>query len=140
MVLFNNYTKQTMIFTEQNRQYIQTKGVVIGRILIGLLFLSSGLGMFFMQTPAGVAEYFTSINLPLPALLAWAVIILKVVTGTLVVLGKHVGKAAAALIVFTAGTILVAHRDPNDINLFKNLAIIGGLLYVMAFGAGRWNN
>ncbi len=128
------------MLTDTQRQYIQTKGVVIGRILIGLLFLGSGLGMFFTQTPAGVAEYFGSINLPAPMLLAWAVIILKVVAGGLIVLGRHVGYAAGALIVFTFGTILVAHRDLGDINLFKNLAIIGGLLYVAAFGAGRWSN
>jgi uncharacterized membrane protein YphA (DoxX/SURF4 family) len=32
---------------------------------------------------------------------------------------------------------LIAHTDINDINLFKNLAIIGGLLYVLAYGAGE---
>ena len=121
------------------RECMQTKGVVVGRILMGLLFLVSGLGMLFMQTPAGVAGFFASLSLPMPAILAWVVIIFKIVAGGLLVVGKRVGAAAAALAVFTFLTILIAHRDPNDVNLFKNLAIIGGLMYVMAFGAGKWS-
>jgi len=128
-----------MMLNESQRMMVQTKGVVVGRILIGLLFLASGLGMLLTQTPTGVAAYFASLSLPMPVLLAWLVILLKVVAGGLMVLGKHVGNAACALIVFTFLTILIAHRDFADVNLFKNLAIIGGLLYVMAFGAGRWS-
>jgi putative oxidoreductase len=127
------------MLSESQRVCMQTKGVVIGRVLMGLLFLVSGLGMLFMQTPAGVAGFFASLSLPMPAILAWVVIVFKIVAGGLLVVGKRVGAAAAALAVFTFLTILIAHRDPNDVNLFKNLAIIGGLMYVMAFGAGKWS-
>lgn len=119
---------------------VQTKGVVVGRVLMGLLFLSSGLGMLFMQGPAGVAGYFDSLGLPMPVIVAWLVIILKIVAGGLLVIGKKVGAAAGALILFTLGTILIAHLDLEDVNLFKNLAIVGGLLYAMAFGAGQWSS
>jgi putative oxidoreductase len=127
------------MLNDSQRVMVQTKGVVIGRILMGLLFFSSGVGMLLTQTPEGVAGYFGSLDLPMPLLLAWLVIILKIVAGGALIIGKHVGNAACALIVFTALTILIAHRDLADVNLFKNLAIIGGLMYVMAFGAGRWN-
>ena len=128
-----------MMLSSSQRDFIQTKGVVIGRVLIGLLFLSGGLSMLFMQGPAGVAGYFGSLGLPMPVVLAWLVIILKIVAGGMVVIGRNVGLASGALIVFTFLTILIAHLDPTDTQLFKNLAIIGGLLYVMAFGAGDLN-
>jgi putative oxidoreductase len=126
------------MLNESQRAMVQTKGVVIGRVLIGLLFLSSGLSMLFVQGPAGVGGYFASLGLPMAAALAWLVIILKVVAGGALVIGQYTERAALALVVFTALTILIAHRSFEDVNMFKNLAIIGGLLYVAAFGAGRW--
>lgn len=129
-----------MMLSSSQRELIQTKGVVIGRVLIGLLFLSGGLSMLLMQGPAGVADYFGSLGLPMPVVVAWLVIILKIVAGGMIVIGRNVGLASAALIVFTIGTIFVAHFDLADTQLFKNLAIVGGLLYVMAFGAGNLNS
>jgi len=132
------------MLSNSQRELLQTKGVVIGRVLLGLLFLSSGLGMLFMQGPENVAGYFGSLGLPMAGLLAWLVIILKVGAGGAIVLGKRVGAAAAALIVFTFLTILIAHNffaDPSQMTAaMKNFAIIGGLLYVIAFGAGSWSN
>jgi putative oxidoreductase len=127
------------MLSDSQRQLLQTKGVVLGRVLLGLLFFSSGLSMLFMQGPAGVAGYFESLNLPIPALLAWLVIIFKITAGGALMIGKCVGKTAGALAVFTLLTILIAHRSFEDLNLFKNLAIAGGLLYAMAFGGGNWS-
>lgn len=89
--------------------------------------------------PAASAGFYTSLGLPMAEVLVWLVAILKVVAGGMIMIGRNVGCAAGALIVFTAGTILAAHRDFNDVQMFKNLAIIGGLMYVAAFGAGKWN-
>lgn len=125
------------MLSNSQRELLQTKGVVLGRVLIGLLFLSSGLGMLFTQGPDGVAGYFSSLSLPLPLVLAWLVIILKVVAGGSLVFGRNVLPAAGALIVFTLLTIPIAHSSFDDINLFKNLAIVGGLLYVAAAASER---
>lgn len=121
------------------RDLVRDKGTKFGRFLIGLLFFASGMGMLLMQGPTGVAVYFESLGLPFAYLLAWVVITLKILAGLAIILGYRVGLAAAALIAFTAGATMVAHRDFADPNLFKNLAIIGGLLYLMAYGPGGTN-
>ncbi len=128
-----------MMMSEAKRVFVQTKGVVIGRVLMGLLFFGSGLGML-LGGPANSAAYFESVGLPFAGILVWVVIVLKIGAGGAVIIGKNVGQAAALLAAFTFLTILVAHRDFNDPGMFKNLAIIGGLLYVMAFGAGHWTS
>ncbi len=126
------------MLSSSQRAFIQTKGVVAGRVLIGALFLISGISMFLADGgPTASAGYYTKLGLPMAEILVWLVAILKVVAGGLVVIGRHVGAAAAALILFTLGTILAAHRELGDIDQLKNLAIIGGLLYVMAFGPGQ---
>lgn len=132
------------MLTESQRVCMQTKGVVVGRILMGFLFLISGVGMFMADGgPASMAGFYTSVGLPLAGILVWLVATLKVVAGGLLVIGRNVGCAASALAAFTLLATLLAHRDiadPMQLTMaLKNLAIIGGLLYVVAFGAGKWN-
>ena len=117
------------------RSLLQTKGVVLGRILLGLLFVYSGIGILFMQGPTNVAMYYDSIGLPLAGLLVWIVIALKLGAGGALMLGYKTEEAAGALIIFTLLTTLVAHLDLADPNLGKNLAIIGGLLYAAAYAS-----
>jgi putative oxidoreductase len=126
----------TLMLTAPQRDIIREKGTLIGRVLLGLLFFWSGVSILFVQGPSNVAGFYDSVGLPMAGLLVWLVIVLKIVAGGAVMIGKRVGLAAAALIVFTLLTILIAHRDISDINLFKNLAIIGGLLQLMAYGPG----
>lgn len=118
------------------RDLVRDKGTKLGRILMGLLFFASGATMLLMQGPSNVAGYFASLGLPMSGVLVYLVIALKLVAGGAIMAGVRVGLAAAALISFTALATIIAHRDFADPNLFKNLAIIGGLLYLMAYGPG----
>ncbi len=113
---------------------------------MGLLFLVSGLLMLTMQGPAAVGGYFASLGIPasLSVISAWAAIIIKIVAGGAIVIGKRTTEAAAALILFTLIATLLGHMnaevDPMfPIGLLKNLAIVGGLLYLMAFGPHGMN-
>jgi putative oxidoreductase len=131
------------MLSESQRVCVQTKGVVIGRVLMGLLFLVSGAGMFLGEGgPSAMAGYYTMVGLPMAGLLVWLVATLKVVAGGMLIIGRNVGCAAGALAVFTLLATLLAHRDIADpmqlTNALKNLAIVGGFLYIIAFGAGKW--
>ncbi len=129
---------------ESHLEIVRTHGSKFGRVLIGLLFLVSGLLMLTVQGPAAVAGYFTSLGVPFAGLLVWAVIAVKIVAGGAIVIGKRTTEAAAALIIFTLIATLLGHMsmevDPMfPIGLLKNLAIVGGLLYLMAFGPHGMN-
>lgn len=115
---------------------MRSKGTMLGRTLMGLLFFFTGLGMV-INGPQNTVMFFESLNIPMASLLVWPVIILKLGAGGALIAGYRVGVAAGALILFTLLATLIAHMDINDVNLFKNLAIVGGLMYVMAYGAGE---
>lgn len=119
------------MLTTAHRAFITTKGVVLARVLIGFLFFFSGVGIL-MQGIGGTAMYFESLGIPLAAVAAWLVVALKLIAGGALMAGYHVEKAALALIVFTLIATAIAHLDLQDPGLFKNLAIIGGLIYAMA--------
>lgn len=127
------------MLSEPQRDLVRDKGTIFGRVLMGLLFFASGLSMLFVNGPAGTAMFFESMGVPMAGIVVWLVIILKVGAGGAIILGKRVGLAAACLIGFTVLATLIAHRSFDDINLLKNLAIIGGLLYLMAYGPGGSN-
>ena len=124
---------------DSHLEIVRTKGSKLGRVLMGLLFFVSGVGIL-MNGPAMTGAYFDSLGIPLAGLMAWLVMILKIVAGGAIMLGKRVTEAAAALIIFTLAATLVAHMDFADpmqlTQALKNLAIVGGLLYLMAFGPG----
>lgn len=90
-----------------------------------------------MNGTAGTVAYFSSLGLPLAGLLVWVVLAIKLGAGGALMLGYRVGSAAALLILFTLGATVAAHWDMQDPGLWKNLAVVGGLLYVMAYGAGE---
>jgi len=112
---------------------------ITGRVLMGLLFFGSGLSMLLIQTPTNVGQYFLTLGLPFATLLPWPVIIFKIVAGAAVMFNKRIVLAATSLVVFTLMTTLIAHRDFSDPGLLKNLAVVGGLLYLISFGPGGMN-
>jgi putative oxidoreductase len=128
-----------LMLSAPQRDLVRDKGTKLGRILIGLLFFASGLSMLLMTGPAGTAEYFASLGIPLAGIVVWLVIAVKIVAGLAIILGYRVGLAASSLILFTIGATIAAHRDFADPNLLKNLAIVGGLMYLMAYGPGGSN-
>lgn len=123
---------------------VRNNGSKFGRVLMGLLFFASGLSMLFTgDGPTETAAYFTSLGIPLAGIVVWLVILLKVVAGGAIMLGKRTTESAAALIIFTLLATMLAHLDFSDsmqmTAALKNLAIVGGLIYLMSFGPGGMN-
>jgi len=112
-----------------------------GRVLIGLPFAMSGLGKLaaFGPTTAMIA----AVGLPVPPL-AWAVAILVELGGGLLLIAGYQTRAVAlAMAVFTVATAVFFHNNFADqnqmIHFLKNIMITGGLLQIVAFGAGAFS-
>jgi putative oxidoreductase len=116
-------------------------GVVplLGRILIAAIFLLSGLSK--LTAPAATIGYIQSAGLPLPSVGLAIAIVVEVGGGLLLIAGYRTRAVAAILTVFSLATTFAFHNqfaDQNQfIHFFKNVAIAGGLLQIVAFGAGR---
>jgi len=118
---------------------------LIGRILIALLFIPSGLAK--LVGFSGTMAYVASVGLP-PAFGAAIAVIVEVVLAAAMLVGWQARWAALIMALFTIGAALFFHNfwaAPPDqqlmqnINFFKNLAIAGGLLFVYAFGPGAYS-
>lgn len=112
----------------------------LGRVLIGLLFVVAGWGK--LTNFAGTEQYVATV-FPMAALFTVLAIIFELGGGLALVTGFHARLASWMLIVFTVLATLGYHTDLSQqmqqIMFLKNLAIIGGLLYVASMGAGKWS-
>lgn len=118
-------------------------GPLLGRLLIAQIFLMSGISK--ITGFEGTAGYIASKGLPLPQLLAGGSLLVELAGGLLLIIGWKTRWAAAALFVFTLLAALFFHdfwsmpaeqAQNQMIHFMKNLAMAGGLLYVVVHGSG----
>ena len=110
-----------------------------GRLFIGLPFLMSGLSK--LAAYGATVALITSSKLPLPAPLAYVgAVAVEIGCGLFVVAGFRTRIAAMVLALFCLTTSFFFHTnfaDPNQIfHFIKNLVMTGGLLQLVAHGAG----
>jgi putative oxidoreductase len=119
-------------------QNLDTALAAGGRLLIAALFLLSGIGK--IAAPAMVQGYIASTGLPAPLIAYLIAIITEVGGGLILAVGFQTRIVALILAAFSLAAALVFHNklaDPNEmIHFWKDIAIVGGLLQVAAFGPG----
>jgi putative oxidoreductase len=126
--------------------YLTSVVMLIARFCLGLVFLLSGINKFinFQATAAYMASTgigFTSFFLTVAALI-------EIIGGLSLILGYKTRWGAALLAFFLIPVTLTMHdfwnvppaEYQNQMNnFFKNLAVFGGLLYPILFGAGKFS-
>lgn len=115
-----------------------------GRLLIATIFLVAGIRKVLGF--AGTVGYFTKLGFPAAEVFTVIAIIIEIGGAILLIAGWRTRWVAWLLVLFVVIATAMAHRFwefdaaqfNNQLNHFlKNVAIIGGLLFVAAFGPGR---
>ena len=110
-----------------------------GRIFLAILFVPAGWGK--ISGYAGTQGYMESVGAP-GALLP-LVILVELGGGLALLLGWQSRIVAFLLAGFSLVSALLFHFHPEDqmqmINFTKNIAIAGGLLFLVANGAGAYS-
>jgi putative oxidoreductase len=121
----------------------QSQMLAVGRIMVALVFLVFGIRK--LMAVAATTAYFTKLGFPMPEVVAWVAIVIEIGGGALLILGWQTRRISWLLILFVVIATLMAHRFwefdapayAAQLSLFlKNVAIIGGLLYIIVFGPG----
>jgi putative oxidoreductase len=113
----------------------------LGRLLLAQIFLVAGVEKIL--DPAGTQAYMASKGMPMTWLFLLAAIAFELGGGLSLLFGFRARWGALALVVFLIPTTLIFHTGFSDpvqqVMLMKNLAIMGGLLMITAFGPGRFS-
>jgi len=125
---------------------LQNPLALAGRLLLAVLFLPAGIGK--LTDFAGTVDYISSVGLPMPQVAAALALVVEIVGSVALIAGYGTRLAAIVLAVFTLVASFFFHAYwalPADQQMiqqllfFKNIAVVGGLLTVAAWGPGAWN-
>lgn len=120
--------------------------MLLGRVCIGIVFLwSAGEKLFNWN---GTKEYMRGKYIPHISLLLPAAIFLQLAGGLSILLGFYARVGALLLIVFIIPSALKMHnfwtlldgpdRITEKTHFMKDMAILGGLLFLTSMGAGHF--
>jgi putative oxidoreductase len=119
---------------------------LVGRVLLAYLFVPAGWGK--IAGFSGTAGYIASQGVPLPEVAAALAIVAELGLGLLLLVGWQARWAALGLAIFVAVITPIFHgywalpeaqQMMQKMNFDKNLAVVGGLLVLAAWGAGRFS-
>jgi len=122
----------------------------VGRILISAVFIVFGYIQFthisgYIANPAVIKFSGLTGGALSPTIVAYLVAAIDLIGGILILVGYQTRWAAIVLIIFTVLTLIFVHHfwtlqgaafGANRAHFYKNLAIIGGLLFLINSGAG----
>jgi len=122
-------------------EWLKSLGNLIGRILLVLIFLSSGvekIGNF-----EGTAKFMLQYGMPYTSLFLFGAIILELAGSIFVILGYYTRFGALLLVIFLIPTTIIFHTNFADriqiIMFMKNVSMLGGCVILLGMGSGRFS-
>jgi putative oxidoreductase len=118
----------------------------LGRLLIAVIFVRAGLNK--LSSIAATSATMAGHGIPYPDILVWGAIVVELGGGLLLVLGLFARWAALVLFFYTFALALIFHAywtatggavRTESASFYGHLAMMGGMLYVTAFGAGLYS-
>jgi len=114
---------------------------LLGRILIGVPFLMSGLSK--LGAHDGTVGYIASVGLPAASLAYIVAVAIEAGGGVLLIAGYRARLVSLVMALFSLATAIFFHNNFGDqnqmIHFLKNVMMAGGLLQITYFGAGAWS-
>ena len=118
---------------------LQNAADLIGRILIAIFFIPSGISKVVGYT--GMLAYMAAGGVP--GFLLPLVILTEIAGGILILVGWHTRIVAFLVACYTVLAVLVFHHNlasnTEQIIAMAELAVAGGLLVLVGHGAGGWS-
>ena len=120
--------------------------LLVGRLFVAALFLPSGFHK--LLTFSSYAASLGAKGLPYPSVIAAVLVATEVLGPLALIAGAWPRWTALALVAFTAVTLWIAHRSAaagmvfrprQNVEVYRTLAIMGGLLFYFASGPGAWS-
>jgi putative oxidoreductase len=118
----------------------------LGRIFLALIFVLSGLRK--LGSVGTTAEQMANHGIPYSSLLVWGAVALELGGGLMLMSGLVARWVALALCLYTLALAVLFHaywalppaEARSQFNVFfEHVAMMGGMLYVVAFGAGAYS-
>jgi putative oxidoreductase len=120
--------------------------LLVARVLLMALFVLFGWNK--LTGFSGTVAYMTTTGAPAPELSAVIAVVMELIVGLALLVGFYARPLALVLAIYTLGTALIGHHFwnmtgmvgyDNMIHFYKNVSIMGGLLFLAASGPGKYS-
>ncbi len=108
--------------------------VLTNRILLGILFLMSGIMKAFIIKPSGAAGFFAQLGIPAPLFFVWVVMLSEIIFGVALLAKYKLDLAVLPLIVIMIVAALTAYapwKSAQNIGIFMMHLIIAADLWIV---------
>ena len=130
-----------LFLTSMDRPAVRDGALLVLRLILGVIFVSHGWDKIFITGVDKTTGYFVAAGIPQAEITVWLVAIVELVGGALLILGLLAPAVAMVLVVTMLGALWAVHLGNGlfmrDDGAELVLSLIGGLIVVWAFGAGR---
>jgi putative oxidoreductase len=118
----------------------------LGRLLIAIIFVRAGINK--LGSIAATSATMAGHGIPHPDILVWGAVVVEIGSGLFLILGLFTRWAALVLFFYTLTLALIFHAywtatgaavRTESASFYGHLAMMGGMLYVTAFGAGMYS-
>ena len=118
----------------------------LGRILMALIFVMSGIGK--LGAIAATSAHMASAGIPYSGDLVWGAVALEIGGGAMLIVGLLARLVALALFFYTLVLAVLFHpywaftgaaAHTQHAYFYEHLSMMGGMLFVVAFGAGPYS-
>jgi len=133
----------------QKLNTLQNIALVVARILFVAVFVFQDAIYNKIIYASRSIQYMSNFGLPYPDVLLISTIILELLAGFMIITGWKSQLGAFLIFCFTLGATCIFHRfwtytNPaeiqNQLNHFmKNISIMGGAMFIMVFGVGKYS-
>lgn len=146
MATYGSRSSETASWDRRADTGWQDSVLLLARVMLGAIFVQSGFGK--LTGLAGFTTMLEGMGVPMAPVAAVAGACVEFFGGLAIVLGAWTWLAAILVAGFTVVATALAHRFwdvpveqrmMQNIQFMKNLAIIGGLLALVAAGPGRFS-
>jgi putative oxidoreductase len=120
--------------------------LLVARVLLMVLFVYFGWSK--LTGFSGTVGYMASTGAPAPELSAVIAVVMELGVGLALLVGFYARPLAILLALYTLATAFIGHHFwnmtgmvayDNMIHFYKNVSIIGGLLFLTATGPGKYS-
>jgi putative oxidoreductase len=122
-------------------EWLKGFAILIGRILLVLIFLNSGIGK--VGNFEGTAQYMAKFGMSNTTLFLLGAIVFELLGSITVILGYFTRFGALLILIFLVPTTLIFHTNFADpmqmIQFMKNVSMFGGCLLLLSAGGGRFS-
>ena len=119
----------------------ENTAALLGRVAMSLIFIHGGWGK--LLAPGATQAMLASHHLPMVKFGWILAVVVELGGGLAILLGLFTRPIGLVLAIWCVATALIAHTNFADrnqeIHFLKNMAMMGGFLYVAAFGARAWS-